>query len=710
MSFKRSKIALACAAACAMLQATAAQAGSMTDVSSADGPLTPTAIAGNGSMIVGTVETAPSDNSLFVWTADTGVRNLGSLGMGLVTDVVLSDDGHYAAGSGLDAVAREKAFRVNTTTGAFEDLGSFGSTMMVSGISKTGAVVVGSGYIPGDTVHGFYSVNGAPVQDMGTLVAGGASHVNAVAADGNMIVGDATVASSATHATVAIPNSPTSYGAWRDLGTLGGTNSTAMAVSDGFSGNYVIAGESDDAFGNNHVFRIDGSGPMEDIGTLGGDNVTFVGMSGTGNQMTGTSEMADGSKHAYRYDSTLLMQDLGTLGGTNSEATAISHDGSTVVGYSDTGAGTVHAFRSVDGATMNDLGTLGGDTSTALAVSDDGRIVSGTSTTAGGDSHMFVWKASATDPSSGGGHMIDVDNTLSAMGTSAQRQQVLLDTAASQLDGLLGSGCGSEVIGQLCLGIQGGYRGGNGEQVSDGLATLGYRLDSQWQLGMSVDSSLQQTLPGQYQTHGNTIPSLGAYANFQQQRDGEGFSARMALAWSRLDLDMTRDLAENTEAGTGSARLTGKAASLLASYRLRHGAGSLAPYGGLQYTSIERSAYDEASGGEFLAGYDAFQRRATAAVLGLRTEHPFGDKWSLSTNLGVDHDLNRADSQFAADIDVLGRYQSNADDAKRTRLHSELTVNYSMDKATRLQAQTFWGQQAYGNAVNGVRFGMTHQF
>ncbi|MGB5010100.1 MAG: hypothetical protein WBO88_07385 [Candidatus Dechloromonas phosphoritropha] len=103
--------------------------------------------------------------------------------------------------------------------------------------------------------------------------------------------------------------------------------------------------------------------------TLGGTNSTAIAVSADGAVVVGSANPAGNTaQHAFRWTSA-GMADLGTLGGTYSFASAVSADGAVVVGSADP-AGNVapHAFRWTS-AGMVDLGTLGGNYSYGEAVS-----------------------------------------------------------------------------------------------------------------------------------------------------------------------------------------------------------------------------------------------------------------------------------------------------------------------------------------------------
>ena len=234
------------------------------------------------------------------------------------------------------------------------------------------------------------------ITELGTL-GGTYSSATAVSADGAVVVGAADMAgNTARHAFRW-----TSAG-MADLGTLGGTYSSANAVSaDGT----VVVGTSytagDVAY---HAFRWSRAG-MADLGTFGGTTSFANAASSNGAVVVGAAYTAgDAALRAFRWTSAGMV-DLGTLGGTASYATAMSNDGAVVVGAADTAGNTArHAFRWTS-AGMADLGTLGGTTSSANAVSANGAVVVGGANIVGDAGyHAFRWTmAGMTDLGTLGG-------------------------------------------------------------------------------------------------------------------------------------------------------------------------------------------------------------------------------------------------------------------------------------------------------------------
>ena len=173
-----------------------------------------------------------------------------------------------------------------------------------------------------------------------------------------------------------------SDGAAIDLGTFGGTSSSANAINA--SG--VVAGEARDATGLDLAFLYS-NGIMTNLGSLGGSSSALA-INDSG-QVTGGSQLGltDYVEHAFLCTAGSPMKDLGTLGGSVSRGTGINASGQ-VVGFSSVSGVIYHPFLYSNGV-MHDLGTFGtGDTGDAIAINDFGQVVGssnfrpGSSTTA----------------------------------------------------------------------------------------------------------------------------------------------------------------------------------------------------------------------------------------------------------------------------------------------------------------------------------------
>lgn len=173
-----------------------------------------------------------------------------------------------------------------------------------------------------------------------------------------------------------------------EIGTLGGTDSTANAINN----QGVVTGGALTANNAWHALRYDETQGIRDLGTLGGSSSVGTALNQSG-QIVGYADTADGNYHAF-VDNGSTMQDLGTLGGKNSYATAINSDGY-VVGAAQLSNGYRRAFLYKPGSGMIELPTLGGRISVATGVNDHGVVV-GASETPNGAWHAFMYENGRT--------------------------------------------------------------------------------------------------------------------------------------------------------------------------------------------------------------------------------------------------------------------------------------------------------------------------
>jgi len=189
-----------------------------------------------------------------------------------------------------------------------------------------------------------------------------------------------------------------------DLGTLGGTDSVAVAINQsGQVAGYSLLNTPVNASTGipaMHAFLWQ-NGTMSDLGSLGG-TVSQAALINDSGQVIGTSTLAgDQTTHSFIWQNG-TMTDMGTLGGDNSTAIWINNAGQ-AVGYAQlAGDATSHAFLWQNG-TMTDLGTLTGDAcSEAYGVNSGGQVVGDSGSACGGHPFKrgFLWQP--------GGAMVDV--------------------------------------------------------------------------------------------------------------------------------------------------------------------------------------------------------------------------------------------------------------------------------------------------------------
>ncbi len=257
-------------------------------------------------------------------------------------------------------------------------------------ISSDGSVVAGIVLTNGSTKDRAFRWEGGTMQDLGTLGGTQASAL-ALSSDGSVVIGQSwTTNDVATHAFRW-----TQAGGMQDLGTFGGGNSYARGLSS--DGSVVVGFAFTGGNATNLAFRWE-SGTLQNLGTLGGSKSAAEAVSADGSVVVGSASTAGNLEHAFRWEGSAAggsMQDLETLGGSTSTALAVSADGSVVVGWAYTAGNLQHAFR-WENDTMVDIDTLGGNSSSATHVSSDGSVVVGSWTTTGNLKRAFRWEDGST--------------------------------------------------------------------------------------------------------------------------------------------------------------------------------------------------------------------------------------------------------------------------------------------------------------------------
>jgi uncharacterized membrane protein len=273
--------------------------------------------------------------SFYRWTKSGGTSSIGGYWTGGVASV--SADGTLISGStkGGDGLIQAALYQA----GSWKALGgiggeSDGNTSSAWNLSGNGRVMVGLGWVNGGTAHAVYSVDGAPLLDLGAIGAYD-SRANAASFDGSTIVGWQSTESGPWQGTF-----------WRD--------GVATLMFDG-----------------------DGN-PLPDANAVSADGQWIVGS-------------ATGMLGLWRYNTLTGLTDQ--LGDYNSMtwfqgATGISGDGSIVVGYDRDfgppmwGTGTIWIegqgmLNLTDYVSSRGVDLQGRTLSLPLGISDDGLTIYG---------------------------------------------------------------------------------------------------------------------------------------------------------------------------------------------------------------------------------------------------------------------------------------------------------------------------------------------
>ena len=264
------------------------------------------------------------------------------------------------------------SFVYDRSTRTRHALGSLGGRFGTTPVDIDGGIVVGTGHTAAEDEHAFaYDVATGTIRDLGTL--GGATS-RAIAVSDGVVVGTSLTTAGFDHAFAY----DLATGVMRDLGDLGGTSSYATDVDAG-----VVVGRSftADPTSGNHTFVFDLHSAVPVMRDLGAGYPVAVRQG----VVVGSYRTAAGPSHAWAYDLAApgpARKDLGTLGGATSNATDV--DAGVVVGSAQTAGHANRAFAYDLRAArprMRDLGAPIGGTSTAYSIS--GRYIVGVAYRAG---------------------------------------------------------------------------------------------------------------------------------------------------------------------------------------------------------------------------------------------------------------------------------------------------------------------------------------
>jgi probable HAF family extracellular repeat protein len=193
------------------------------------------------------------------------------------------------------------------------------------------------------------------------------------------------------------------HGEIEDLGTLGGSASSAAQINDrnqitGFAYNTIP--DLFTPFGIQIRAFLRENGHMMDLGTLGGPDVlgTFINDRGQVAGLSLTNSIANGStgiptQHPFLWSEDTGMIDLGTLGGVAGGPSALNNR-RRVIGVSNlAGDQVTHPFL-WDNGKLTDLNThtIGGNPLTANAINDAGEIVGTAAFPNQILAHAYLWK------------------------------------------------------------------------------------------------------------------------------------------------------------------------------------------------------------------------------------------------------------------------------------------------------------------------------
>lgn len=297
----------------------------------------PSAVSGNGLVIVGNTRSITGESLAFRWTEFEGIKSLGLMESGSFSDArAVSADGSVVVGNGDTQDRTSTVFRWTMNTGMRELSALSNAKLCVAGgVSGDGNSVIGTCLLAGNSAFHWTEQTGSV--SLGQLGGGSnrTSNALAISSDGSTVVG-------VGHPVLTGAVVWNLHAETRLLGTLpGDTSAAANAVSRDGS---VVAGYSINAESRQRAFRWTALTGMTaltstestlfevNVSAVSGDGRLMVGWGGTPNEEVA---VVWDEFHGVRRLVDMLKLDYQTTieGWILTRATGISDDGRTIVGY-----------------------------------------------------------------------------------------------------------------------------------------------------------------------------------------------------------------------------------------------------------------------------------------------------------------------------------------------------------------------------------------
>jgi probable HAF family extracellular repeat protein len=321
------------------------------------------AITPDGMAVVGAAGTSSGVAHAFVWTAPSGMVDIGSLASNEPSvALATSSNAGVVVGGALNSAGLVHAFEWTPSQGMVDlapQLNGLTGVSIAHGVSADGSVVVGTLNPVTTSLSAFRWSAASGMTTLGSIDSNGAeTSALGISADGSTTVGwgISLAGQGAIHSVLWHQN-----GVAVDLGAIGGIAGSSMATAVNQDGSVIVGdGQYVASSGILHAYRWTAAGGMVDLGTLLGPTSysEAFGVSADGSIVVGTSFIPSTGQagHAFIWTALGGMQDLNTMltnagvnltGITLISARGISANGNFVTGDETTtaiGSDTAHAF------------------------------------------------------------------------------------------------------------------------------------------------------------------------------------------------------------------------------------------------------------------------------------------------------------------------------------------------------------------------------
>ena len=175
---------------------------------------------------------------------------------------------------------------------------------------------------------------------------------------------------------------------------------------------------------------------------------------------------------------------------------------------------------------------------------------------------------------------------------------------------------------------------------------------------------------------------------------------KLANAYQDRDVEITREVFGTSEAGRGDTKLNTQSYVGELSYAFNYNdKTTLRPYLALRHTTIKQHAYTESDIINRPLSYATLEDRSTAALLGLKLNHQFTPKTTLTASLGLEQDLEHNFNDYSAtstSIFLSGLTPKNFNDnIKRTRPVTSAGAYYAISNSQRIAVDIYYQKLSF---------------
>lgn len=270
-----------------------------------------------------------------------------------------------------------------------------------------------------------------------------------------------------------------------------------------------------------------------------------------------------------------------------------------------------------------------------------------------------------------------VNTANSLQGTYALQNSVLVNSFSYDCNDFGPNG--------VCISVGGRATSvsGAGNNSTSALLIGSYRATNQIRLGAYFDQNLSASNPGGTVQLANNTPLMGIFGAWAQKRNGTGPEIKLAAAYGQKNTTITRQVVDNTEAGSGSSTLYSSGAQLSAKYGFAVTPDSnVAPYIGIRYAQNTMSGYTEGTSSTVQSPltYQNLNTSATTAIAGIGASHKITPKTIVFGSVGMEQDLKTNYSNYSASgINGLTPVTFNSSPVN-TRATASLGASHQLEK------------------------------